>query len=331
MFGLSACGETGPSTNEETPHAEGTQPAGFPLEIEHRFGRTVIERQPKNVVAIGGGDMEAAIALGVVPVAGADWFGAQEIRPWVKSALGSAKSPELLNPNELRYERVAAKRPDLILYLNSRNEEQVYRKLAAIAPTIASDASVKNIYGVRWQDQLATIGKVLGRSDRAEQLLEETERLISDAKAANPQFAGKTITAGVYTSDSIWVWFPSDPRMRLLQQLGFVMNEKVATKDDGNFTMQVSDEQLELLESDLIFLAALDAAGKVDPGVAGNKVFQALDTVRGGHAVYWPGPATINTGTEGGAFSSAFSIGGPLGIKACLPKLVDMLNTGLRA
>jgi iron complex transport system substrate-binding protein len=249
----------------------------------------------------------------------------------VKSALGSAKPPELLNSNELKYERVAAARPDLILYLNSRNEEPVYRKLADIAPTIASDTSVKNVYGVRWQDQLATIGKALGRSDRAGHLQNQTERLITDAKAANPQFAGKAITAGVYTSDSIWVWFPSDPRMRLLQQLGFVVNEKIAAKDDGNFTLQVSDEQLELLESDLIFLAALDAAGKVDPGVSGNKVFQALDTVRGGHAVYWPGPATINTNTEAGAFSSAFSIGGPLGIAACLPKLVEMVSTGLRA
>jgi iron complex transport system substrate-binding protein len=80
---------------------------------------------------------------------------------------------------------------------------------------------------------------------------------------------------------------------------------------------------------DIIFLAALDAKGELDPAVANNEVFQSLATVRGGRVVYWPGPATINTNFDGGAFSSAFSIGGPLGIRYSLDHLVALLNEGV--
>lgn len=68
-LGLTACGRS------DTSSDKGSSTAGFPVRLTHRFGHTTIPRKPKRVVAVGGGDMETAIALGIVPVAGADWFG----------------------------------------------------------------------------------------------------------------------------------------------------------------------------------------------------------------------------------------------------------------
>src|SRR5689334_22120434 len=57
LAGLSAC------SSGEAPKADDASTAGFPVTITHLFGSTVIKAKPQRVVAIGGGDMEAAISL----------------------------------------------------------------------------------------------------------------------------------------------------------------------------------------------------------------------------------------------------------------------------
>jgi hypothetical protein len=49
-------------------------------------------------------------------------------------------------------------------------------------------------------------------------------------------------------------------------------------------------------------------------------------TIKAGHVAYWGGVPVINTPTPSGEFSSAFSIGGPLGIKYVIPPLVPQLK-----
>src|SRR5688500_2604595 len=41
----------------------------FPVVIEHKFGTTVVEREPKRIVSIGYHDHESLLAVGVAPVA----------------------------------------------------------------------------------------------------------------------------------------------------------------------------------------------------------------------------------------------------------------------
>jgi iron complex transport system substrate-binding protein len=69
------------------------------------------------------------------------------------------------------------------------------------------------------------------------------------------------------------------------------------------------------MNADVIYLAALDGAGKLDPAVVNDKLFNALPAVKAKRVAYWGGAPVINTATPSGEFSSAFSIGGPLGIK----------------
>lgn len=313
----------------------GQDPAGQPAgqafaTVEHLFGSTTVPSKPERVVALGGGDMEAAIALGVVPVAGADWFGmTTEPRTWVKTALGDRPAPKLIEAAEPNYEEIAAQAPDLILYVNSTNTKDVYTRLAKIAPTIAAPVGTKNVYGVGWQDQVRLIAAALGASAEGNQVVRRTERLIADTAKAHPRFAGRTITAGIFTSGRFSAWLPSDPRMHLLLSLGFKANPSIAAMDDGNFFVQLSDENVDRMNADLILLAAEDQSGAVDAKVTGHPVFKAVPAVRAGHVVYFGGAPVIMSNTERGAFSSAFSIGGPLGIPYVLEKLVPMLERGL--
>ncbi|MEV0284153.1 ABC transporter substrate-binding protein [Kribbella sp. NPDC050820] len=321
---LGACGS---GDTQDTPSGAGN--AGFPVTIDHLFGSTTIKAKPERVVAIGGGDMEAAIALGVVPIGGADWFGYPGTRGWVKTALGDRPAPKPLQAFEPKFEEIAALKPDLILYVNSTNDKKEFDTFNAIAPTIAAPAGTKNVYGATWEQQVTTIAKATGTTAQGEQVVKETQALITDAAKANPEFAGKTITAGVYTSDSLHAWLPSDPRMHLLTSLGFKPNPQIAAMDNGDFSVKISPEHTGKMDADLIYLAALDGSGKLDPAVVNDKLFNALPAVKAKHVAYWGGPPVINTATPSGEFSSAFSIGGPLGIKYVLPLLVPQLKNAV--
>lgn len=322
---LTACGQD--DTDDSAANTGDT--AGFPVTIDHLYGSTTIKAKPQRVVTLGGGDMEAAIALGVVPVAGADWFGNTELRGWVKSALGDKPAPKLLNASEPKYEEIAALQPDLIVYVNTINDKLQFDTLNAIAPTIAAPAETKNVYGVPWQDQVREIAKATGTSAAGEQVVKDTETLLTDTAKANPDFAGKIVTAGVYSANSLNAWLPSDPRMRLLTALGFKTNPQIDAMENGDFYVKISPELTPKLNADLIFMAALDGAGKLDPAVTNDKLWNALPAVKTGHVAYWGGAPVINTATPSGEFSSAMSIGGPLGIKYAVPKLVPMLKNAL--
>ncbi|MGW7682360.1 ABC transporter substrate-binding protein [Kribbella sp. NPDC054772] len=323
--GRTACGQ---DDTQNSPASTGDT-AGFPVTIDHLYGSTTIKAKPERVVTLGGGDLEASIALGVVPVAGADWFGNPNLRGWVKSALGDRPAPKLIDSSEPKYEEIAALRPDLIVYINSVNDKLQFDTLNAIAPTIAAPVGTKNVYGVAWQDQVREIAKATGTTPAGEQVVKDTETLLTDAAKANPEFAGKVITAGVYSANSLNAWLPSDPRMRLLTALGFKTNPQIDAMENGDFYVKISPELTEKLNADVIFMAALDGAGKLDPAVMNDKVFNALPAVQAKHVAYWGGAPVINTPTPSGEFSSAMSIGGPLGIKYALPKLVPMLQDAL--
>ncbi|WP_427885973.1 ABC transporter substrate-binding protein [Kribbella sp. GL6] len=240
------------------------------MTVDHLFGSTTIKTRPQRVVTLGGGDMEASIALGVVPVAGADWFGNPNLRGWVKSALGDRPAPKLIAASEPKYEEIAALKPDLIVYVNTINDKLEYETLNAIAPTIAAPAGTENVYGVPWQDQVREIAKATGTTTAGEQVVRDTEKLVTDAAKANPEFAGKVITAGVYSANSLNAWLPSDPRIRLLTSLGFKTNPQIDAMENGDFSVKISPELTPKLNADVIFMAALDSSGKLDPAVVND-------------------------------------------------------------
>ena len=82
---LSAC-STGSTGDRRQPEPESTTSVdadAFPVTIEHAFGETTIEEEPKRVATLGWSDQDAALALGVVPVGATKltWGGNEAARP----------------------------------------------------------------------------------------------------------------------------------------------------------------------------------------------------------------------------------------------------------
>jgi iron complex transport system substrate-binding protein len=253
---LAACGSGGSDT--EAGDAAGAEERGgadgFPVTIEHKYGSTEFERRPERIVTVGLTDHDALLALGVAPVGVSDWFGNQPHAtwPWAVEALGDAK-PEIVTPAEsdgINFEAIAAQRPDAIIALYSDLNEADYGRLSELAPTVAPPEKYVD-YGIPWQESTRIVGQVVGKSDRAEELIADVEQRFTEVREEHPEFEGASaIVATPY--EGIFIYGVEDPRGRLLQSLGFELPKDLTDAAESEFGGNLSVEKAELLDVDAI-------------------------------------------------------------------------------
>ncbi|HSK23012.1 MAG TPA: iron-siderophore ABC transporter substrate-binding protein [Egicoccus sp.] len=265
---LAACGGAGgeepdpAATGAETGEAAGSDgdASGFPVEVEHAFGSTKITEEPARVVTWGWGSTEAAIALGVFPVGMTEqvWtVGAGNQLPWIADAVEAAgeEPPALLTDDFTAppYEEIIALEPDLILAPYSGIDEEQYTLLGEIAPTVAYP---EGPWATPWRDVIDIVASALGRDEAGDQVLADIDAFFTEQAAAHPEFAGVTI-ANVWDGDGVLSVYTSlDPRVAMLTDLGFEVAPSVDELDtdsaEGNFYYELSYEQIDKLEADLL-------------------------------------------------------------------------------
>lgn len=292
--------------------------AAFPVTIAHAFGTTTLEAAPERVVTIGFSEQDAVLALGVVPVAVREWFGAQPhaVWPWAQDALGDGE-PQVLTMTfgELDYEAIATLEPDLLVATHAGITAQEYATLSEIAPTLAQGGDYPD-FGMPWQEQTRAIGRALGRAERAEELVAAVEQRIADAAGAHPEFNGASLAWASPTGDGqFWVVGPNTPPMRFLSALGFVLPgalaELVGDLDSG----QLSGEQVNLLDTDvLIFQATTDAERAA---LESDPLFQGLAVAAEGRTIFFVGLDDPLYGAL--SFSTVLSL--PFAVEHLVPRL----------
>ena len=94
------------------------------------------------------------------------------------------------------YEAIAAAKPDLILAIYESIDQPTYDRLSQMAPTVVQSAAYPD-EETPWDVQLVTTGQALGCEEQARALVDQVNAKIAEAKAANPDFAGKVMPAGV--------------------------------------------------------------------------------------------------------------------------------------
>jgi iron complex transport system substrate-binding protein len=239
----------------------GTSSASSPEEggatLTHAFGTTEVPADPQRVVTWGWGSADAAIALGVVPVAiPAQTYGgdAEGVLPWLRERLeadGHAVPTVLPDSQEVPVEAIAAARPDLVLAPYSGITEAEYEQLSRIAPTVAYP---EEAWATPWRDTIRIVGQALGRTAEAEALLEDIDDTVAAQAAAHPEFWGRSIALVASTPDAFYVYRPTDPRVEFTTDLGFTSApsvEALAT-GDSTFFFTLSPERLGELDSDVL-------------------------------------------------------------------------------
>ncbi|MGN8552614.1 UNVERIFIED_CONTAM: ABC transporter substrate-binding protein [Microbacterium sp. SLM126] len=275
------------------PDTAASEPAGssdaFPVTFAHMYGETVIEEAPERVATWGWGATDAVLALGVVPVAipSSEYGGGDNlITPWVEDALADlgAEDPILLDNSayELSVEELLAADPDVLVASYSGLTQEEYDAVTGAGiPVIAPEEA---LWSTPWRDVITDTGRALGLETQADDLLADLDQQIADAAAENPEFEGTTIAYADDDVDTFYLYLPADPRVEILEDLGFVSAPAVTDLDSGESTFYttVSSENLDQVVADVMFTQAeaqadLDAflesdRGQLIPAVAAGAV-----------------------------------------------------------
>jgi iron complex transport system substrate-binding protein len=277
---LSACG--GSDSEPRAPGAASErEPNAFPVTIEHKFGRTVIEQPPERVVTVGYTEQDIALALGVPPVATREFLGGYDWRerPWAKDMPG-ASDPELVGSEEINVERVATTRPDVLIGLNSGMTERDYDKLSKIAPTVPqSDEFID--FGVPWQEQTLVTGQALGLQQKAERIVADVEARFAEAREEHPEFEGKTAALAYASANGgFGAYATGDYRVKFFEDLGFKTPKAIDELAGDSFYVDFSAERLRLIDHDVIVMFAKRE------DVIDHPVYRRLDAVREDRVIY---------------------------------------------
>jgi iron complex transport system substrate-binding protein len=305
-----ASGSGSPSSS-----SSGSSDGAFPVSITTALGTTKIESQPKRVVALGWGDAETALELGVQPVGASDWlaFGGDGVGPWLKGAY--TKSPKIIQTLEPSYEDILKLKPDVILDVKSSGDKDRYAKLSAIAPTVAIPKGGEN-YLASTQQQTTMIAKALGKEAEGKKLLSDLDDAYAAARKAHPEFEGKTAVVGAYSSEGFGAYASTDSRSTFMRNLGFTIPKAIDEQAGKAFSVHLSDENLDLLNADLTLILPIyvDASkAEADP------LFQKVPSVEAGHSIVF----------DDADVSSAFSMGTTAAIEWALEKLPDEFQAKL--
>ncbi|PCG86263.1 iron ABC transporter substrate-binding protein [Streptomyces sp. WZ.A104] len=321
LFGAAACGSD-EGGDAAAPSADDSPRKGaYPVTLDHKYGATTLKAEPQRIVTVGLSDQDAVLALGKVPVGTTEWFGEFKgaIGPWAEKALGDKPRPTVLHDDGTgpQVEKIASLRPDLILALYSGLTKDQYRTLSKIAPVVAQPKDGPD-WGISWQDQTAQVGKALGKSEEAAELVAKTEKHINDAAAAHPEFKGRTaVMATPY--EGMYVYGSQDNRSRVLNGLGFQLPAGLDKVVGDAFGANISKERTDLLDTDAAVWIVADP-DKDAKKLHANPLYGKLDVVEEGREVMVK---------ESSHFGSAISFVTPLSIPYTVDRLVPMLSAAV--
>ncbi|GHE97038.1 iron siderophore-binding protein [Amycolatopsis deserti] len=257
-LGLVACGNVQDSSTQ-TASSASADASAFPVSITHKFGTTKIEKAPQRVVVIGtsSDDLDAAVALGVTPVAYFDKSGMNGVPPWLQGKLDPAKTQIIDAASGVNAEQVGALTPDLILATADYGLEQEYENLAKIAPTIGYATE----WGAQtWQEHVDVVAQALGKTGEAASVKASAQAAIDQVKTQYPAAAGKTFTASVGNTAGKMFTLASekDFAVQLLQSTGLKLSPAVADaskNESGSPTGTLTPEQYDKVAADLVIVA----------------------------------------------------------------------------
>ena len=276
---LAACGGDG---DKQADVSAGTSSSGFPVTLKNTFGETTITKKPERIVTLGWNAQDVVYALGETPVGMPKvTYGqtADGVTAWDADKFDKSKTTLLDTGDKYPFEKIAALRPDVILAPYEGFDAATYKTLSDIAPTVAYPGAP---WQTTWQDQTLLVGEALGKKADAEKLITGIQDKIKQVAAEHPEFKGKTVTVGSFGPEN-YVYMPGDPRVQILNEMGFKNApgvealEKTNTKKE--FSLTVSKEKVADVDADVL-IAYVDGIGTQK--FLSDPVYSSLKAVKSG-------------------------------------------------
>ncbi|OBI29507.1 serine/threonine-protein kinase [Mycobacterium sp. E2238] len=298
VLGINLFGRTGGSLGPYQPQTLNT-----------KFGTIKLQHRPVAIAALGPGDPDAVLSLGVQPVL---MNAANATVPtWLQPLIHS--SPPVFAAADTG--AITAAKPDLIIDTGDI-DQPTYNSLAAVAPTLAQPAD--NPEGWTWQTQLNWIATALGRTEAAKDLLDKTQSEQNTIRSEHRAFSGKSIVVVNYTGTATTAAATPSPPSGYLESIGFTYNTQYKRSPGGpaQVPFDINDVAYAAQRSDVMLLLRTDPAA----GGGGYAGLPARYGSFGGTLVIVDDPATI----------AALNAGGPAATSYLNTALVTKLGNQIR-
>jgi iron complex transport system substrate-binding protein len=225
---FSGCQESGFDESKETAR---------PLKVQHVKGESKVPGQAESVATLSVDALDVSLALDVRPVRAA--VPGLEPPAYLR---GPAKGVETMNPvGEEDLPALEAAEPDLIV----GRKTAPYDELSLVAPTVITEPG-----SGQWKLNLRLVGEALGRTNDAEALLTEYDRLVAGVRSSvegRPAVAVARFDGGDWRMaerDSFAGTVLADAGLRQVRSLrdaDLLLASRVPAGVDGRF-VRVEDE-----------------------------------------------------------------------------------------
>ncbi len=271
-------------------------------------GESSASMSSERVAALGYGDVDTLLALGIQPVAIAPWGAEGDIDPsgvgpWSKELL-QGEQPETIYNVAQGFtadvvEKVTAVEPDKIIAVNQAVDAKAKEDLEKIAPTTTKPEGEKD-WQVPWDDQVKTIAEAVGKEEKGDKLIHETEKAFEDFRAEHKELANKKVAVVMPYSGKLGLYTGGDGRGQFVESLGFDIPDNLEG-DGSSFFIDYSPENYSKLNN-VDYLFVLDYNGAAEE-LKKDKTFKNLEIVKDGRVRYMdtdtgnamsmPNPVTI--------------------------------------
>lgn len=252
-----------------------------------------VPSQPMRIVTLTELDLDSTLALGLTPVGSVNGRGQTALPTYLgDKAAGIVSVGTLAEPS---LEAIVALDPDLILAGSMIEQiEALLPQLSEIAPVVATYKPTDD-----WKAAFRSIATVLNQETAAVTFLGEYEQRVAAIKALLP--TDKVAEANVVR------WMPQGPVIMMpaifsslvLADVGIARPAAMAelAGSHGAHTDPLSLESLDLLDSDWLFLGALNPEGVSALDAAlDNPLFQQLSVVQNNRVVVVDGAVWTSIG-----------------------------------
>lgn len=228
----------------------GYQPQSF----DTVHGTTQINAEPQAVAALTPGDADAVLSLGVQPVA----LVAPGAQPpeWERQLITG--NPKLLPTTDA--EAIAATKPDVIIGTADIDDAN-YNALTKIAPTVTRPQDDPGP-GWTWQDRLTWIGRILGRDDKAKQLIDIARSQQDDVRGQHPAFQDKSVAAVNVSDDGVTATLRPSSTSKYLEGLGFRYLDELerTVADSADVRPAPASSLYQIFKADVLVVVRDDSA-----------------------------------------------------------------------
>ncbi|MEM9514155.1 MAG: iron-siderophore ABC transporter substrate-binding protein [Actinomycetota bacterium] len=227
--------------------------------VEHAFGETEVPANAERIVVTSGGTLlPTLLALGI-PVVGAPF--PDEPIPTVLVTEDDLVGVESVGFPDISLERVAALDPDLIIGFDDGLEE-TYDEFSQIAPTIAIESDLND-----WRGTAERIAESVDASDEMAVQLDEYDARVADLQEQFADELSSEVSVVRALGDQIRLHTRYHFAGQILDDVGFARPASQQTDDPSERFIQVSLEQLELADGDIVFVFGAGSLGSAGEGI----------------------------------------------------------------